>query len=191
MGFRITANDGNGHISGDAISTYSYSEDVTSLDPSNVSGGTGQVNATALVVNGDKVGNTHPDSKLLINNKMSLVHTDSGEVQFTVKQVNKNIDVVSITGDTIQAQLNKEVTAGPHGGSGYTLLTALEYYCGLAGISQANSNLVFDGTLEADLDTIQLTLLAGAEIFGNISRCSVQQSAQAQLTMLALRLILI
>lgn len=125
---------GNGSVEGPSLVSYSYSEDVTSLNPSQLGGGTSQVNATALAVNGDKVGNTHPDSKLLINNRMSLVHTDSGEVQFTVKQVSKNIDVVSIVGDTIQAQLNKEVTAGPHGGSGYTLLTALNYYCRLGDI---------------------------------------------------------
>jgi hypothetical protein len=146
--------EGNGSIQGPSLVSYGYSEDVTSLEPSELNGGTSQVSATAVAVVGDKVGNTHPDSKLLINNKMSLVHTDSGEVQFTVKQVSKNIDVVSIVGDTLQAQLNKEVTAGPHGGSGYTLLSALEYYCGLAGISQANENLLFEDDLDVELDEI-------------------------------------
>ena len=146
--------EGNGSILGPSLISYQYSEDVTSLEPSKLSGGTGQVNVTAIAVSGDKVGNTHPDSKLLINNKMLLTHADSGEVEFTVKQVNKNIDVVSIVGNTLQAQLNQEVTAGPHGGSGYTLLSALEYYCGLAGISVANSNLVFEGTLDDELDLI-------------------------------------
>ncbi len=46
------------------------------------------------------------------------------------------------------------MTAGPHGGSGYTLLSALEYYCELAGITVANGNLVFEGTLDDDLDLI-------------------------------------
>lgn len=146
--------EGNGSIQGPSLVTYSYSEDVTSLEPSSLEGGTGQVSATAIAVVGDKNGNTHPDSKLLINNRMSLTHSESGEVQFVVKKVDKNIDVVSITGDTIQAQLNKEVTAGPQGGSGYTVLTALEYYCGLAGISQPNGNLVFEDDLDLDLDEI-------------------------------------
>ena len=146
--------EGNGSILGPSLVSYEYSEDVTSLEPSRLSGGTGQVNVTAIAVSGDKVGNTHPDSKLLINNKMLLTHAQSGEVEFTVKQVNKNIDVVSIVGNTLQAQLNQEVTAGPHGGSGYTLLSALEYYCELAGISVANDNLVFEDDLDDDLDLI-------------------------------------
>jgi hypothetical protein len=146
--------EGNGSILGPSIVSYQYSEDVTSLEPSTLSGGTGQVNVTAIAVSGDKIGDTHPDSKLLINNKMLLTHTESGEVEFTVKQVSKNIDVVSIVGNTLQAQLNQEVTAAPHGGSGYTLLSALEYYCGLAGISTASSNLVFEDDLDEDLDAI-------------------------------------
>ncbi len=146
--------EGNGSILGPSIVSYQYSEDVTSLEPSTLSGGTGQVNVTAIVVSGDKVGDTHPDSKLLINNKMLLTHTESGDVEFTVKQVSKNIDVVSIVGNTLQAQLNQEVTALPHGGSGYTLLSALEYYCGLAGISALNENLVFEDDLDTELDEI-------------------------------------
>jgi hypothetical protein len=146
--------EGNGSILGPSLVSYQYSEDVTSLEPSTLSGGTGQVNVTALAVSGDKVGNTHPDSKLLINNRMLLSHAQSGDVEFTVKQVSKNIDVVSITGTTLEARLNQEVTALPHGGSGYTLLSALEYYCELAGISVANGNLVFEGTLDDDLDLI-------------------------------------
>jgi hypothetical protein len=146
--------EGNGSVFGPSLVSYQYAEDVTSLEPSTLSGGTGQVNVTAISVSGDKVGDTHPDSKLLINNKMLLTHAQSGEVEFTVKQVSKNIDVVSITGNTLQAQLNQEVTAAPHGGSGYTLLTALEYYCSLAGISITNNNLEFEGTLDYDLDLV-------------------------------------
>jgi hypothetical protein len=146
--------EGNGSVQGPSLVSYQYSEDVTSLEPSTLSGGTGQVNVTAIAVSGDKVGDTHPDSKLLINNKMLLTHTESGEVEFTVKQVSKNIDIVSIVGNTLQAQLNQEVTAAPHGGSGYTLLSALQYYCSLAGISSENENLVFEDDLGDDLDGI-------------------------------------
>jgi hypothetical protein len=159
MQVKLINNSGNGSIEGESLVSYSYSEDVTSLEPSSLSGGTSQVNATAINVNGDKVGNTHPDSKLLINNSMSLVHNISGQVDFIVKQVSKNLDVVSITGDTLQSRLNVEVTALPHGGSGYTAYSALLYYCGLAGISTANSNLVFEGTLGDDLDDIPVNFI--------------------------------
>lgn len=146
--------EGNGSIFGPSLVSYQYSEDVTSLEPSTLSGGTGQVSATAISVQGDKVGDTHPDSKLLINNKMLLSHADSGNVEFTVRQVNKNIDIVSIVGTTLGAQLNQDVFSLPHGGSGYTLLTALDYYCSLAGISTAEGNLVFEDDLDDELDLI-------------------------------------
>ena len=193
MQVKLINNSGNGSIEGESLVSYSYSEDVTSLEPSSLSGGTSQVNASAINVSGNKVGNTHPDSKLLINNSMSLVHDISGQVEFTVKQVSKNMDVVSITGDTLQSRLNVEVTALPHGGSGYTVLSAIDYYCRLAEIYElagtvANfaalpsspaeydgyitldtgkfyvrigsawvektSKLTYEGTLEADLDSI-------------------------------------
>ncbi len=152
--------DGNGSFLGPSLVSYEYSEDVTSLEPSNISGGTSQVNVTAIAVSGDKVGDTHPDSKLLINNKMLLSHKESGDIEFTVKQVSKNVDVVSIVGNTLEAQLNRDVVSEPHGGSGYTALSALEYYCSLAGISTQEENLVFEEGLDGDLDEISVNFIA-------------------------------
>lgn len=134
MKVKLVNNSGSGHIADPSPISYSYSEDVTSLEPSSLTGGSGQVNISALAVDEDKVGNTHPNSRLLINNSMSLVHEDSGEVEFKVKQATVTAGVVSIIGSTLEDRLNVERTAAPHGGSGYTLFTAINYYCSLVDI---------------------------------------------------------
>jgi hypothetical protein len=160
MKVNLTNLSGSGSIKPRSLFNYSYSEDVTTLDPSNENGGTGQVSASALLVEGDKVGNTHPDSKLLINNQMLLEHQDGGNVQFIVKQVNAtNGHVVSISGSTIADRLNAEISAAAHGGSGYTFLSAIQSYCELVGISAADDNLVFEDNLETELDAFPVNFI--------------------------------
>ena len=160
MKVNLTNLDGSGSIKPRSLFTYSYSEDVTTLDPANENGGTGQVSASAISVQGDKVGDTHPDSKLLINNQMLLEHEDGGAVQFIVKQVNTaNDHVVNLNGSTIADRLNAEVFAPAHGGSGYTLLSAIQTYCALAGISADNETLVFENDLDLELDTVPVNFI--------------------------------
>lgn len=151
--------NGSGSIGDQSPFSYSYSEDVTSIRPDALNGGSGQVTVSAIAVEGDKVGTTHPNSQLLINNSMELTHDDGGAVQFQVSQVSVNEGAVSIVGDTVASKMNVEVTAAAHGGSGYTLLSAIEYYCGLVGISVANNNLAFEGTLETDLDQVPVNFI--------------------------------
>lgn len=124
---------GNGSIKPNSIFAYSYSEDVTSLEPSEIAGATSQVNVSAVAVESENT-DTHADSKLLINNEMSFTDTLRGIVSFRVKNVSQNLGTVSITGDTIQSRLNVEVTAPPHGGPDATLLTAIILYCGLVDV---------------------------------------------------------
>lgn len=154
MRVKLVNNDGSGSVGNESPISYSYSEDVTSLEPSNLSGGAGQVTVSAIAVDADKVGNTHPNSRLLINNSMSLIHQDSGEVEFTVKQASVNAGVVSIVGETLEGRLNVERTAGPHGGSGATIATAITYYCGLVNIVPT-----FETGLEATLDAIPVNFI--------------------------------
>nr|DAW17358.1 MAG TPA: tail protein [Caudoviricetes sp.] len=149
MKVRLVNNDGSGSVGNESPISYSYSEDVTSLEPSKLDGGAGQVNVSALSVETNKAGNTRPNSKLLINNSMSLIHEDGGEVLFNVKQASTNAGVVSIIGDTIQTRLNVERTAAPHGGSGYTLFTALNYYCRLVDIYYVNGTVANFASLPA------------------------------------------
>lgn len=159
MTIKLINNDGSGAIADSSPISFSYSEEVTSLEPSKLDGGTSQVNVTALAVKGDKVGDTHPDSKLLINNSMSLVHSESGQVNFNVKRAAVTQEAVAIIGDTLESRLNVERTAGPHGGSGFTLLSAIEYYCGLVDLSLANGNLVFEDGIDATMDLIPVNFI--------------------------------
>ena len=133
MTIKLEALSGNGSILPNSIFSYSYSEDVTSLEPSNIAGATSQVNISAIAVESE-LTDPHADSKLLINNQMSFSDDLRGVVNFQVKNVSVNPAAVSLTGDTIQARLNVERTADPHGGPGATLLTAIIDYCGLVGI---------------------------------------------------------
>ena len=57
MRVNLTNLDGSGSVKPRSLFNYSYSEDVTTLDPANENGGTGQVSASAILVEGDKVGN--------------------------------------------------------------------------------------------------------------------------------------
>ena len=136
MTFTLVNNNGSGSVKDNAIVGYSYTEDVTSLEPSNLTGGTGQVNVSAVAVKDNTVGVTHPNSNLLINNSMTLTDNDHGSVTFQVKKLSNSSGIVSLTGDTIMARLNVVKTAKPYGGlSGATLLGAIEYYCSLVGIT--------------------------------------------------------
>jgi hypothetical protein len=158
MGTRITANTGNGEIKPDSVFTYSYSEDVTSLTPSDNKGGTSQVTLSAIAVDGDKVAATHPDSKLLINNVMELTDDENGSVTFQVTNVGVSNGAVNITGDTIASRLNVNKIAQPvHGVDAETpasLLDAIEYYCSLVGITPQ-----FDDGLDADLDVVPVNFI--------------------------------
>jgi hypothetical protein len=159
MTIKLINNNGSGSVADTSPISYSYSEEVTSLEPSNLTGGTSQVNVSALSVQSGKVGDSYPDSKLLINNSMSLLHSESGEIKFDVKKSSVNKNVVSIIGDTLESRLNVEKTAEPHGGSGKTLLTAIKYYCGLGGISIANSNLIFEDGVDDLMDDVPVNFI--------------------------------
>lgn len=124
---------GNGSILPNSIFSYSYSEEVSSLEPSNISGATSQITVSAIAVDSE-ITDSHADSKLLINNEMLFTDSVRGAVNFRVKNVSKNLAAVSITGETIESRLNVERTAAPHGGTGANLLTAINYYCGLVDI---------------------------------------------------------
>lgn len=159
MKVKLLNNNGTGSVENESPISFSYSEDVTSLEPSKLDGGSGQVTVSALAVDENKVGNTRPNSKLLINNSMSIVHEDSGQVDFLVKQVSTNAGVVNIIGETLSTRLNVERTALPHGGSGKNLFTAVKYYCGLVDISVENGNLFFETGLEATLSAIPVNFI--------------------------------
>ena len=132
MGVRASKLTGSGDIVPESEIGYSYSEDVTSLEPSEISGGNGQVSLTAIA--SDPVSNFRAHTRLAINNEMEIVDDARGSIDFRVKKVSVNNRVASLTGETIEARMNVERTAEPVGGTGDTLKTAIDYYCGLVDV---------------------------------------------------------
>jgi len=131
-------NSGSGKIKDDSIISFSYSEDITPLEPTSSNGGSSQVSISAIEETSDYgLINT----KLMINNTVSLVDDLYGTVQFDVKSISTNAaGVATIVGDSVQAKLNVIKTAAPFTG---TLSGAITYYCGLCGITPTvDSNLV-------------------------------------------------
>jgi hypothetical protein len=144
---------GNGSIKPNSIFNYNYSEEVSSLEPSTLGGATSQVSVSAISVNSE-LTDSHSDSKLLINNEMQLTDGEIGSVTYRVKSVSKNIDVVTIVGDTLQSKLNVERTALAHGGPDKNLLTAINYYCSLVDIVP-----VFEAGFESELEAVPVNFI--------------------------------
>lgn len=138
MGIRTSKLTGSGSILEGTEIGYSYSEDATSLEPSELSGGSGQVTVQAIAQTDVFTGVAHPATKLAINNTMSVIDDDAGTVEFRVQKVAINADLATITGSTIDARLNVDRTADPVGGPAAnkaTLKEAIDYYCGLVDIT--------------------------------------------------------
>jgi hypothetical protein len=152
--------DGSGSIKRNSVSNYSYSEEVTSLEPSNLSGGTSQVNITGSAVSEDTASNTHPNSALIVNNTMELTDSNYGSIEFIAKKVSISNGLASVTGDTVMSRLNVYKTAEPHGGGGASLLSAIEYYCSLVEVVP-----VIDEDFANELDAIDVNYLGW---FGNV-----------------------
>lgn len=157
MSVRLLNNSGNGTVVDGSIISYSYSEDVTALQPGSSSGGTGQVTITAVEVAADKVGNTHPNTKLMINNTITLEDSDFGSVSVQVKKISTNAGVASIVGDTAQWRLNTNRVAPSVGGQDAplpTIASAIYTYCGLVDIIPT-----IEPDLEAELDAIPVNFI--------------------------------
>lgn len=160
MSIKITSNDGNGHIKGNSVFQYSYSEDVSPLEPSNSSGGTSQVSFSAVAVTEENSDVLHHNSKLIINNNVTLSDSVRGDVQFQVKKASVNAGIVNVVGDTVQWRLNVIKTALPHGGASANLLTAINYYCSLVDITP-----VYDNDFDLELELVPVNFIGW---FGNV-----------------------
>lgn len=154
MSIKITSNDGNGHIKGNSIFQYSYSEDVTPLEPSSSAGGTSQVSFSAIAITEENSDVLHHNSKLIINNNVTLSDSLRGDIQFQVKKASLNAGIVNVVGDTIQWRLNVTKTMNPVGGTGASILSAINYYCGEVGIVP-----VFDDSFDTELDAISVNFI--------------------------------
>lgn len=154
MSVTVINNTGSGRLATQSVASYAYSEDVTSLQPADPSGGTGQVSVTAPAETLDKDGNTHPNSLLLINNLMTLSDNDKGSIQFRVKTASVSSGMVTVSGQTVESRLNVQKTALPHGGSGRNLFTAVNYYCSLVGITPTISS-----ELQTEMEAVSVNFI--------------------------------
>jgi hypothetical protein len=141
-------NTGTGKILDDTIISYSYKEDATSLDPSDISGGVSQVSINAIEIKSDMVGSTHPNSKLMINNSVTLTDSIKGSVDLKVDKVSTtNSGVVSFSGSTVQRNLNVIKKAAAFTGS---LKGAIDYYCGLCSVTPVYFNAAIGVALSTE-----------------------------------------
>lgn len=145
MSVKLTNLTGSGNLADNGIADYNYSEEVTPLEPSSSSGGISQITVTGL---------TSDDTSLAINNSMSITDSNYGTTNFQVKNVSISDNMATITGDTVMARLNVTKVAGPHGGGGASLRSAIEYYCSLVGIVP-----VIDEDFALELDLIDVNFL--------------------------------
>lgn len=129
MGTKLI-NNSPGKIKNDSIISFSYSEDATPLEPTSSDGGTSQVTFSGIEETSDAgLLNT----KLMVNNSVSIQDDSYGTVQFDVKKVSTNAaGIATIIGDSVQAKLNVIKIAQPYSG---TLAGAVTYYCGLCGVT--------------------------------------------------------
>ena len=71
MSINLLSTSGNGNIKPDSIFNYGYSEEVTSINPAESKGGTGQLSASAVA---------DTNSLLFVNNSVTLTDSERGSV---------------------------------------------------------------------------------------------------------------
>ena len=127
MGIYLTGVSNETILSEEDISSYSYSEEVNSIEPSQIRGGSGQVNVSS------RAGHFTVQNALdFVDTELTLTDSDLGTVPFKVTNITKDMSgMVSITGETLSDRLNVEVTAIPVSG---TLKSAIDAYCALASV---------------------------------------------------------
>ncbi len=146
MSVKLTNLTGSGNLVRNSLADYSYSEEVTPLEPSSSSGGISQITVT---------GNADDSTALAINNLMQLTDSNYGSVQFLIKNVSISGESATLTGDTVMSRLNVTKVAGPHGGGGASLLTAILYYCSLVGVTP----IILDEEFGNELDAIDVNFV--------------------------------
>jgi len=146
MSVKLTNLTGSGNLVRNSIADYSYSEEVTPLEPSSSSGGISQITVTGMA------DDTTP---LAINNSMELEDSNYGSVQFSIKNVSISGESATLTGDTVMSRLNVNRIAGPHGGGGASTLSAILYYCSLVDVTA----VILDEEFGNELDAIDVNFL--------------------------------
>lgn len=136
----ITVSSASGIAIDNSISDYSYSEEANSIEPSSLNGGSGAATVTL-----DAEDFSVSTGTSYIGSDMTLTDGPGNSVQFKTTSIAKNTSgMVTITGDTLTAKMNVEVTANPQVNT--PLKTAINYYCSLAGVTPQ-----YDASITSDL----------------------------------------
>jgi hypothetical protein len=146
MSVRLVNLTGSGNLLPNAVADYGYSEEVSPLEPSSSLGGISQITVTGLA---------QDDTSLVVNNSMRLDDSNYGSVHFQAKNVSISDNMATVTGATVMSRLNVYKVAGPHGGGGASLLTAILYYCSLAGVTP----IILDEEFGNELDAIDVNFV--------------------------------
>lgn len=168
MATRIT-NAGSGKLIADSIISFSYTEDATPIDPLSTDGGSSQVTFSAIEDSTSTDSVLKTNSRLIINNAVTISDDDFGDINLQVKKLDINSGgVLTVTGDSIMAKLNVEKTAEAFTG---TLADAITYYCGLCSITPV---------VDADLEDIDVNFIAWkGNVWENLKFLTSSVSASA------------
>jgi hypothetical protein len=141
MGITVTTT-GNGKFTideqSDVIIDYSISESATPISLADTSGEIPALNISGKSNSTNSISNTHPNSKLLLDNSLTMV--DSIRGTFTGRVATLSLDSESVTLDVLSLfeKLNVTKKAASHNG---TIITAIQSYMALAGISSGNYSI--------------------------------------------------
>lgn len=141
MGIKVTT-VGNGKFvigdQSDVVIDYSISESATPVSLADTSGEIPALNISAESNSINSLGNTHPNSKLLIDNSITLVDDLRGTFTGRVSTLSTDSQSVSVQALSIFEKLNTTKKAASING---TVTDAVESYMALAGIESANYSI--------------------------------------------------
>jgi hypothetical protein len=141
MGIKVTT-VGNGKFTigeqSDVVIDYSISESATPISVADTSGEIPALNISAESNSVDTLGNTHPNSKLMIDNSITIVDDLRGTFTGRVSTLSADSQSVSIQALSIFEKLNTTKKAASIDG---TVTSAVQSYMALAGIDTSNYSI--------------------------------------------------
>jgi hypothetical protein len=141
MGIQVTTT-GNGKFTianqSDVIIDYSINESATPTSVADTSGEIPSLSISGQSNTVDTIANTHPNSKLLVDNSLTMVDTVRGTFTGRVTSVSATSDTVSADVLSLFEKLNTNKKASSHNG---TVITAIQSYMALAGIAAPNYSI--------------------------------------------------
>jgi hypothetical protein len=175
MGIKVTT-VGNGKFTiaeqSDVVIDYSISESATPMSLADTSGEIPSLNISAESNSIDTVNNTHPNSKLMIDNSITIVDDMRGTFTGRVSTLSGDSNSVSLQALSIFERLNTTKKATSING---TVTSAVQSYMALAGIDPANysihssfnsQSVVFPGWIDNIWNSLKMLCVAiNAEMY--------------------------